>query len=382
MEGQKKLLGELNTDELLNKLLSQNDLVAKGAKVLHENDIDGAVFEDMADEEFNEISGLSFGVKKSLIKYRKNILEDEKEFVQKRQKPVLDFGPGSVSAADKDRRPVEDIIAKPANDCPNFENKVDIETTLGHEYCEGKQDNNVDSSDFYCPSLPTQTSEISLKGIGDCASSLIFQKPMETARQNEDSDCISCKPKATENGIPGAPLPRVQYKEEPRLSRKTINLSQMSIIKRKQLQNFTFNEEVKWKEHGKKRSTKDFMKLRSAEIVLEGHLQKLAGSNSRFKMNHWTSRYAILLKSGVLLNFECHNKKLYFKGFADLTEMERIEIPQNSSGANALRLEIHTTTKRVVLGFLTEAEMLIWRNEIFQIRKSGDDGKVEDEKEN
>jgi len=379
MEGQRKRLGELNTDELLNKLLSQSNLVAKGAKVLHENDIDGAVFEDMVDEEFNEISGLSFGVKKSLIKYRKKLLEEEKEFVQKCQRPVLEIARGSASAADKNRIPVSDIIiAKPDdNNSQYLQNKVDIEQTFGQEDSEGKQDFNVDSSDFF-----KQSFEISAEGVPENTTSSIFRQSKETASQNEDSDCISCMPKAAENLIRAGP-PRVEYKKETGPSKKSLILSQKSLIKQKQLKNFIFNDEVKWKEQGKERSTKDFMKLRSAEIVLEGYLQKLAGSNSRFKLSHWANRYAILLKSGVLLNFDCRNKKLYYKGFADLTKMERFEIPQNTSGANALRLEIHTTTKRVVLGFSSEAEMLIWRNEIFAIiRKDEDDGKGEDEKDN
>jgi len=374
MEGEKKPIGEFDTDELFKKLSSENKLIAKGAKTLHENDIDGAVFIDMTDEEFNEISGLSFGVKKSLIKYRKNLLEEEKEFVQR---PVLDAGPGSFSAANENRESVH-MIAKPANKIEWEEKKIDIDSTPGERRGEFGEGSHRESSDFLCPSamLPEKSLEIAPAKVDDLKIDSIYDMPGDTAPQNEDSDCIPCIPKAVENGSQGADLPRVEYKEEAHPSRKSIILSRNSLVKSKQLKNYVFNEEVKWKEQGKQRSTTDFMKLRGSEIVLEGFVQKLSGASSRFKVTHWTSRYAILLKSGVLLNFDCQNKKLYFKGFADLTETERIEIPQNTSGANALRLDIQTTTKRVVLGFSTEAEMLIWRNEIFAI--TNDDGEGED----
>jgi len=371
MEGQQKPIGEFDTDELLKKLSSENKLIAKGAKVLHEHDIDGAVFVDMTDEEFNEISGLSFGVKKSLIKYRKKILEEEKEF---EQRPVLDAGPGSFSAANENRESVH-IIAKPVNKIDWTENKLDLDSTPGQRRGEFGEGYHHESSDFFCPSepLPEKSIEIAPAEVGDLKLDSIYDMPVDTAPQNEDSDCTPCIPKAVENGSQGAVMPRVEYKEEVHPSRKSLTLSRHSLVKSNQLKNYVFNEEVKWKEEGKERSTTDFMKLRSTEIVLEGFLQKLSGSNSRFMVSHWTSRYAILLKSGVLLNFDCQNKKLYFKGFADLTETERIEIPQNTSGANALRLEIQTKSKRVVLGFSTEAEMLIWRNEIFEIT-NGEDG--------
>merc|ERR1719295_2288745 len=103
MEGQCRLLRDLDTEQLLSRLLSEDKLIAKGAKYLHENDIDGACFVEMKDEEFGEINGLSFGIKKSLIRFRKKVLEQEREGASNR--PVLDSGPGSAHIADEKMEP-------------------------------------------------------------------------------------------------------------------------------------------------------------------------------------------------------------------------------------------------------------------------------------
>jgi len=203
----------------------------------------------------------------------------------------------------------------------------------------------------------------------------VYDIPKEKASFDCTSACQPAKPKLSEDSS----SVRVEYKNEDSSrhpSKLSLQLSRHSLVKQKKLQTFSFYSELKWEENGKQRSSNDFMKLRREDIILEGWLQKLAGSNSKFKVNNWQSRYAILLKSGILFNFEMRKKKLYCKGQADLTKAERVQIPQTKSGSS-LRLEIFTTVKRVFLGFSTEAEMMIWRDQILAIT---DDGEENDEK--
>jgi len=368
MEGHRRLLCDLDTEQLFSRLLSEDKLIAKGAKYLHENDIDGACFVEMEDEEFDVINGLSFGIKKALIRFRKKVLQEEQE---SSDKPILDNGPGSAPVPVDNKEEETKGIAGAAVE-QEFESKINItEWTPGQCQVVGE-----DSTDLFGQPTPVHT-EIDGEGVVEDSFSLPSATIPKESSQIESSCSIDCRlSKAVEKEA--APSARVQYTESfP--SSKSLTLSNKSLVKQRKLPNFELNSIVKWQEQGKPRSACEFMKLREEEIVLEGFLQKLAGANSRFKMNHWASRYAIILKSGVFINFDFHREKLFPKGAADLTTIERVQIPLTSSRGSSLRLEIFTTKKRLKLGFSTEAEMLMWRNEMLKImnRYQGDD---EDEK--
>jgi len=372
MEGPPLLLRDLDTEKLLNRLLSEDKLIAKGAKYLHENDIDGACFVEMKDEEFSEINGLSFGIKKALIRFRKKVLQEEQDFLGM---PILDQVPGStpgpIERKEEETKPVAHV-ASPSE----FESKINITVPTPGQY----QEDFEGSSDLFGQPLPKYT-EIEGEGVVEDSFSIPSFNMLKESSQIESS-CTDCLPsKVVEKSKEVTRSNRVEY-VEPFRSSKSLTLTSKSLIKQRKLPTFEFNSIVKWQEHGKPRSACEFMKLRNEEIVLEGFLQKLAGTNSRFKMNHWTSRYAIILKSGVFLNFECQRKTLFQKGVTDFTTIERVEIPQTNSGGSSLRIEIFTTKKRLMLGFTTEAEMLMWRNEILQIKNREIKGKDEDEKNN
>jgi len=370
MEGHRRLLCDLDTEQLFSRLLSEDKLIAKSAKYLHENDIDGACFVEMEDEEFDVINGLSFGIKKALIRFRKKVLQEEQE---SSDKPILDNGPGSAPVPVDNKEEETKGIAGAAVE-QEFESKINItEWTPGQCQVVGE-----DSTDLFGQPTPVHT-EIDGEGVVEDSFSLPSATIPKESSQIESSCSIDCRlSKAVEKSKEAAPSARVQYTESfP--SSKSLTLSNKSLVKQRKLPNFELNSIVKWQEQGKPRSACEFMKLREEEIVLEGFLQKLAGANSRFKMNHWASRYAIILKSGVFINFDWHREKLFPKGAADLTTIERVQIPLTSSRGSSLRLEIFTTKKRLKLGFSTEAEMLMWRNEMLKImnRYQGDD---EDEK--
>jgi len=372
MEGHRRLLCDLDTEQLFSRLLSEDKLIAKSAKYLHENDIDGACFVEMEDEEFGVINGLSFGIKKALIRFRKKVLQEEQEFSDK---PILDNGPGSapvpVEYKEEETNGIEGAAVE-----QEFESKINVtEWTPGM-----RQVDDEDSSNLFGYPTPRHT-EIDGEAVVEDSFSIPSANIPKESSEIESSCIMDCQPlKAVEKSKEAAPSARVQYIESCSLS-KSLTLSNKSLVKQRKLPNFELNSIVKWQEQGKPRSACEFMKLRDEEIVFEGFLQKLAGASSRFKMNHWASRYAIILKSGVFINFDCHREKLFPKGSADLTTIERVQIPQTSSGGNSLRLEIFTTKKRLMLGFSTEAEMVMWRNEILKI-KSRDQGDDEDEKSN
>jgi len=369
MEGDRQPLRDLDTEQLLSRLLSEDKLIAKGAKYLHENDIDGACFVEMKDEEFSEINGLSFGIKKALIRFRKKVLQEEQEFSDK---PILDQGPGSAPVTIDCKEEETKGMAQAASQ-PEFESKINIT-----EYTPGQyQEDLEESTDLFGEPLPKYTEN---EGEGGEDSFSIPSAILQWESSQIESSCMDCHPsKVDEKNKEVTPSSRVEYMEShPTL--KSLNLTNKSLVKQRKLPNFEFNSIVKWQEQGKPRSACEFIKLRDEEIVLEGFLQKLSGTNSRFKMNHWASRYAIILKSGVFLNFEFQRKKLFPKGVTDLTTIERVQIPQTNSGGSSLRIEIFTTKKRLMLGFSTEAEMLMWRDEILEIQNRHQKG--EDEKSN
>jgi len=372
MEGHRRLLRDLDTEQLLSRLLAEDKLIAKGAKYLHENDIDGACFVEMKDEEFGEINGLSFGIKKSLIRFRKKVQQEEQEFLKI---PILDPGRGSMPVAIERQEEETNAIAQAASR-REFESKINTtEFTPGQHWQDFEE-----STDLFGQPLQKHT-EIDGEGVVEDSFSIPSANvPMESSQL--EGSCMDCRPsKGVEKSKETTPSIRVEYIESlPSL--KSLNLSNKSMIKQRKLPKFEFSSIVKWQEQGKPRSACEFMKLRDEEIVLEGFLQKLAGSSSRFKMNYWASRYAIILKSGVFINFECMRKKLIQKGVTDLTTIERVQIPQTNSGGNSLRLEIFTTKKRLMLGFSTEAEMLIWRDEILEIKNRANKEEDEDEKSN
>jgi len=348
----------------------------------------------MEDAEFNEIKGLTFGIRKSLIRFRKRVLEEEQQFPDK---PTLYQGPGSAPVP-LEHKANEVITIEQAAIHQEFENKIDVERTPGQW-----PGNEEESTDLFGTPIPKETA-IYEEGVYEDSFSVPSFSIQKEITRNEESCTTGCRPSMPfdekKEGTPssrisgcrpskeinkkkeGTPSSRVEYREESVPSQNSLCLSNKSLRKKPKLPNLKFISAVKWEEQGKQRSTKDFKKLRSEEIVLEGYLQKLAGSNSRFKINHWKTRYGILLKSGIFINFECHNKTLYQKGVADLTTVERIQIPQTTSGGASLRIEIFTSKKRWLLGFSTEAEMQMWRNEILAVETGGDNGKEEDEKSN
>lgn len=61
-------------ENLRSLLMQEGKLVARGAKVLYENEIDGTVFSEMTEDEFKKL-GLSFGVTKSLMIFRQKLID-------------------------------------------------------------------------------------------------------------------------------------------------------------------------------------------------------------------------------------------------------------------------------------------------------------------
>jgi len=371
MEGP-RLLRELDTEQLLSRLLLEEKLIAKGAKYLHANDIDGACFVEMKDEEFSDIGGLSFGIKKALIRFRKRVHQEEQEFSDI---TILDQDGESTPVATERKEEEKSAIAQVASQREFGSKIITTEYTTGEHWPVREA-----SSDIFGPPLPKHT-EIDGEGVPEDSFSSPSINIVVESSQLEGS-CMDCRPsKDVEKSWEATPSSRVEYIESTP-SLKSLNLSNKSLVKQRKLPKFEFHSIVRWQEQGKPRSACEFMKLRDEEIVLEGFLQKLAGTNSRFKMNYWASRYAIILKSGVFINFECMRKKLIQKGVTDLTTIERVQIPLTNSGGNSLRIEIFTTKKRLMLGFSTEAEMLIWRDEILMIKNRDNKEEDDDEKSN
>jgi len=322
MEGRR--LSDLNSEELLLRLSTSTKKknIAEGAKVLCKHDVDGECFLEMEDEEFDEI-GLSFGIKKSLLRFRKKLLEQEQ-------------GPGSAT------EPVK-------------------YTPIGQQEQTTRQcQEDEDSSGLFSPPLPH--AGFGEEGVyEDFSSDSSFNLQKEIGKNDYWSSVAYHSSEFDEKKREVTPITKVHTEESPRPS-----FTETTLVKKRKLPKLKFYSIVTWEEQGKRRRACDFMKLRNEEIVLEGWLQKLAGLNSWFQMNHWKRRYAFILKSGIFINFECHNKKLYQKGVFNLKTIENIQIQQTTSDGSSLRIELFTSKKRLVLGFSSEAEMLMWRDEILR----------------
>jgi len=320
-------LSDLNSEELLHRLSTSTKKknIAEGAKVLCKHDVDGECFLEMEDEEFGEI-GLSFGIKKSLLRFRQKLLQQEQ-------------GPGSAPES------------------------VKYNTIEQQEQTTRQWQDDEDSSDLFSP--PLLQTEIGEEGVyEDFFSGFSYNPQKETGKKNWCS--VGCHTSEfDERKREVTPITKV-HTEESATSLKLSSFIKRTIVKKRNLPELKFYSVIKWEEKGKPRTANDFMKLRNEEIVLEGWLQKLAGLNSWFQVNHWKRRYAIILQSGIFINFECHNKKLYQKGVFDLRTIENIQIQQTTSEGSSLRLEIFTSKKRMVLGFSSQEEMQMWRDEILR----------------
>jgi len=320
-------LSDLNSEELLHRLSTSTKKknIAEGAKVLCMHDVDGECFLEMEDEEFGEI-GLSFGMKKSLLRFREKLLQQEQ-------------GPGSAPEP------------------------VKYTTIEQQEQTTRQWQEDEDSSDLFSPPLPQAV--IGEEGVyEDFFSGCSFNLQKEIGENNWSS--VSCHTSEfDEKKREVTPITKV-HTEESGTSLKLSSFAKRTIVKKRNLPELQFYSIIKWEEEGKPRTARDFMKLRDEEIVLEGWLQKLAGLNSWFQVNHWKSRYAFILKSGIFINFERHNRKLYQKGVFNFKTIENIQIQQTTSEGSSLRIEIFTSKKRLVLGFSSQAEMLMWRDEILR----------------
>jgi len=426
MEGQRRLLADLDIEEFFYRLSVEDKLVVRGAKVLKEHDVDGTTFMEMTVEDFKEI-GVSFGIRKALLRFRKRVLEMEKDLqnsskVDSFEQMTLTSEPIKVKNKRYSSEPIANIaIAEAAK-----ESQDDLWTPGVVPICESESiliigeafatETKVDI-DMFTPGVQQRNEYLSsprqmnpnhsCPGEYKGSASDIFAEPQinPTSRKKgeEDADAVSdrgsqcfevldtgplsflkCDDLSTEDikleldrskldiQLDNSSNPKPQLSQASQTSTdvsKSMRLSGESLLGKRRLKSWVFDRKVRWKEQGKQRIERSFMKLRSEnEIVLEGYLQMLAGLNSRIKINHWTNRYGILLISGVFLYFTFNRKALFLKGFVDINYAQRIEIPQTDISENALKLEICLTTrKRYLLAFTTESELLIWRNELLQI---------------
>lgn len=412
MEGHRKLISELDPEGLSQRLLGQDDLIAKGAEMLKEHDINGAVFLIMTDDDFKEI-GISFGIRKSLIMFRERVLQLEANCSQYNRSSASHQQPKNTwlgQSSEPIRGPL--IGEKSVDDIKNFD-------ALAPEMDSQAVGNYVTTENPGEYAIPSPKRDDMKSDSED-----IFDEPMDTVRrQGEKSITSYCGDCHFETDVKSVEIPRVEYisprkiidivndtdnavsdavhgkysKVSTKLSLdsrvssnrslgsiKSIRLSGKSLLGRRTLKNWVFNRTVTWEENGEKKSASDFMKLRNEnEIILEGYIQKLTGVNSRWIPNHWSSRYGVLLKSRVFLHFEYDSKTLYFKRYADLRKVERIEMPHTDTGATTLKLDIYMNKNtKLMLGFTTEAELFMWRDEMISMVNDWDLEVSEDEKKN
>jgi len=426
MEGKTNRFIEIDKLELLNRASAYNKSAAKGAEVLYKNDVNGEVFLTMTNDDFKDLGIDSFGVRKSLMMFRDKVLKSEASFNLK-----------SHSTPKGPQKKVNNSqLLDSITDCPIAEAQTEeIKEDLDEEILE------MD----YQPGA-TILGELSMDVFSSDEEIFQKPKPKPKAQatlaqQGENNvlnDCKSCF-----NEVPNIKkekMPRVGYKDQQKIhitvtdfSREESNSELRSINKKKnpgiellspkrsrtnensprhdtfddcssveqsefhlsdyrstcpmrsigKLKDWIVNDTVTWQEDGKRKSADTFSQLRSDhDMLLEGYIQKLTGVNSKWMVNHWTSRYAVLLKTGVLLIFQYDRKTLYQKASTDLRTVKHIGEPKSDVAAGILKFEIVLTRKRIVLGFKSESKLLMWRNDIVPLVKGYDSFKTEEEKKN
>jgi len=356
MEGHKKRIADLDTLELLKRLVEENGEVAKGAKVLFNHDINGAVFMDMVERDFIEIGGLSFGVRRSLLMFRKKIQEKEQVMAAEassvlneprmankyavmgpsqartKENNLGEFTPGSRNYQVKEvagRRnyevkedansvfndfsegadeSVDSLFGNPKEAIANFEHVEKLSESLFDNpkdtaNCVGEPSSSSvehkDSQDRITIGVSQQpqneciSEDVCISSCGPISQSVVMSKPKESQSRNERSKSVIISKR--NEALPifhNASSVRVEYRndKQPRESLKSLHprlslnssIGGLSGSGPKKLRKLVFSGEVKWKEQGKERCSKDFMKMRDdGEIVREGYVQKLSGSNSK-----------------------------------------------------------------------------------------------------
>jgi len=85
----------------------------------------------------------------------------------------------------------------------------------------------------------------------------------------------------------------------------------------------------------------------------------------------------------MFLHFDYEDNTLHYKAHADLRKVERLEIPQTNSESNGYKFEIYMSKNtKIVLGFSSESELLMWRDEMIALVNDWDLEGSKDEKEN
>jgi len=458
MNDERQLLRDLDVEEFFSRLSGEGKLLARSAKVLKEQDVDGTTFMEMTVEDFKDI-GVSLGMRKAMLRFRNRVLEMEADLpnrstVKRVEQRPLTSEPVESKKCYSSEETADIVIAGAAteawddidlyaegdqqqeNKCVEpggemesivigepTEQQVDIDLfTPGEPQRNEYLTSNAEMNTTLNPTMsPTGEQKVQLWTVDSLdTTSDIFTEPQPhqscCPKVEEDAfaDCQSPCFITPVVGRPRAPFFRddsvhteeskwehdrspvhtqVETKNnEARLklsqtscdsnrSSKSMRLSGKSMLGKKNLKNWVFNRRVKWKEQGVQRVERKFMKLRSEnEIVLEGYLQWLEGLNSRVKINHWTNRYGVLLKSGVFLHFAFNSKTLFLKGYIDINLAWQIEIPQSDISKNSLKIEIQILPrKRHVLAFTTKSELLMWYEELVQIFRHGDGDATEED---
>jgi len=440
MESQKRL-AELNALEFLNRATKFNDNVAKGAQVLYKHDVNGDVFLAMTNDDFKELGIKSFGIIRSLIMFRDKVLESEA--LSNHNDKTTPKGPQNNSMKSQSLEPISD---NPIAEASTEEVKEVFDADMSEMIFQpGGTVNGEISADlpftisdelFLRPESPTLQEQGEHDVVGDCGSCLSEYNMKEKKMPRVDYRLSKRIKNINETDISRSDtgnesLSEIRYvdkKKKPRvqhLSAKDIEdnndleisrlgafedacsdvpsllfvdsynkdnrstgsanslVSSRSILRMRKLKDWVISERITWEEDGKRRSADTYMQLRNDnEILLEGKLQKLTGVNSKWMVNHWTSRYGILLKSRVFLLFHFDRKSLYPKSSADLRLVANIGIPQRDISAGILKFEIFLeTNKRIVLGFKTESRLNMWRNDISSLVQGYDNPDSEEEKE-
>jgi len=429
MEGPTKQLIELDKLELLNRATAYHKSVAKGAEVLYKNDVNGEVFLTITNEELKELGIKSFGVRKSLMKFRENVIKLEATFNHHSRTT-----PNGPVKKVKNNLLLEPSPDNSVSEAWTGEKKEDLDAEISEmDYQPGASihgELSVDSSeDIYQKPRPTPRLKNQCGGndvLAGCRSRRtevpnVIEKQMprvgykyskkfksyndtDFSRLGAGNESISevhlvnekkkprvehLNPKKKRNISKNEISPRLDAFDDDSSNEQSVvvldshasdykstcsfrsMVSIRSMTGKKKLKDWIINEKVTWEENGKRKSADTFTELRTEnEVLLEGFVQKLTGVNSKWMVNHWTSRYAVLLKSRVFLLFHYDRKTLYQKSSTDLRMVGKIGVPQTDIAAGTLKFEILLTTrKRIVLGFKTESKLLMWRNDIISLVK-------------
>jgi len=431
LEKTDKEINQLKPSELKTRLYENTDeldaeILRKGADILFNEDISGALFLEMKMEDFKEM-GLTFGCRTSLVKYREKIVA-KPDFLSEDITP----GKSARSSIDHNSSEAERILASGGR----------VSRDEGELLCKSWQEvsGEVTDQDWDCPELPpvSEADSNSQRASNHKRGSSIFQMP----QNHGTSGSFLSKP--TRNGLVGEESGALStdgedeqiqntsdtlrtedllataedYLELPspddanldnlenrnvfdweqksdvgcesmnppgcRLSNVKLPLSQSFRVKYRpnsqipkmkprpsETESFELSDDPKSSSKKIIRRT-TLAKLRAQDKILkEGWYEKAHGHREKWKKIGWDARYGVLLDNGMLIYFaELPLEKQGMMGFkrtVDLSVLQKVTIQH---GKNDWRIKIHSPTASPpthLLRFASKQEMNEWRNLLLQV---------------